>query len=170
MCIFNPVCGDALVVEHNGDLYSYDHYVYPRNRLGNVLDTPLQAMVESKQQRAFGEAKASTLPPVCLSCQYLRACNGECPKHRFTRAPDGSPGLNYLCPAYKQFFAHVDPYMSFMANELASERPPANVMAWARRRDVLGAGQRRVGRNDPCPCGSGRKYKRCCGAGIAQQT
>ena len=164
LCVFSPTCGDALAMEHNGDVYSCDHYVYPRNRLGNVLENSLGAMVQSPQQRAFGDAKYDTLPAYCRSCDYLRACYGECPKHRFIKTPDGEPGLNYLCAAYKKFYSHVDPYMAFMAGELAQQRPPENVMVWARERDLASSGKRDVGRNDPCPCGSGRKYKKCCGA------
>ena len=164
LCVFAPTCGDALVIEHNGDLYSCDHYVYSRYRLGNVLTDSLEAMVDSPQQRSFGEAKQTALPRYCLECDYLFACNGECPKHRFVNTPDGEPGLNYLCPAYKRFFSHVDPYMRFMAGELANRRAPANVMRWARERDAQGPGKPQIGRNDPCPCGSGRKYKKCCGA------
>ena len=163
LCVFSPTCGDAMAMEHNGDVYSCDHYVYPRNRLGNVLEASLVDMVESAQQRAFGEEKFTALPAYCRSCDYLQACYGECPKHRFIRTPDGEPGLNYLCAGYKKFFAHIDPYMSFMAAELANERPPANVMAWARLRDSRSE-PTKIGRNEPCACGSGRKYKRCCGA------
>lgn len=163
LCVFSPTCGDALAMEHNGDVYSCDHYVYPRNRLGNVLESSLTSMVESRQQRAFGGAKYDSLPAYCRNCDYLRACYGECPKHRFIKTPDGEPGLNYLCAAYKKFFSHVDPYMAFMARELANQRPPANVMEWVRERDGASSGRRDVGRNDPCPCGSGRKYKKCCG-------
>jgi uncharacterized protein len=164
LCVFSPTCGDALAMEHNGDVYSCDHYVYPRNRLGNILESSLTSMVESRQQRAFGNAKYDSLPAYCRNCDYLRACYGECPKHRFIKTPDGEPGLNYLCAAYKKFFSHVDPYMTFMAAELANQRPPANAMAWARERDAaLASGRQDVGRNDPCPCGSGRKYKKCCG-------
>jgi uncharacterized protein len=163
LCIFSETCGDALVIEHNGDVYSCDHYVYPRNRLGNLLVMPLTAIVNSPQQRIFGEAKASTLTAYCLECRYLRACNGVCPKHRFAKTPSGEAGLNYLCPAYKKFFSHVDPYLAFMAGELAQERPPANVMKWARERDAAASHGNKVGPNDACPCGSARKYKRCCG-------
>ncbi|MCC7174603.1 MAG: anaerobic sulfatase-maturation protein [Bryobacterales bacterium] len=167
LCVFAPACGDAMVIEHNGDLYSCDHYVYSRYRLGNILEDSLAAMACSPQQRSFGEAKQTALPAYCRECEFLYACNGECPKHRFERTPDGEPGLNYLCPAYKRFFSHVEPYMTFMAGELANRRAPANVMQWARERDVQGPGKRQIGRNDPCPCGSGRKYKKCCGSAAA---
>jgi len=163
LCVFSPTCGHALAMEHNGDLYSCDHYVYPRNRLGNVLEQSMTEMVESPQQRAFGDAKYNTLPAYCRNCDYLRACYGECPKHRFIRTPDGEPGLNYLCAAYKKFYAHADPYLTYMASELGRQRSPANVMSWARERDLAAGGSRAIGRNDPCPCGSHRKYKKCCG-------
>ena len=166
LCVFRPTCGDALALEHNGDLYSCDHFVYPNHRLGNLLETPLETMVQSPQQRGFGESKLSTLPGYCRSCRYVESCYGECPKHRFIKTPDGEPGLNYLCAAYKQFFAHVEPYMEFMARELAFGRPPANVMHWTHERDALAAAPRRIGRNDPCSCGSGRKYKKCCGSSV----
>jgi uncharacterized protein len=162
LCIFRRTCGGALAIEHCGDVYSCDHFVYPKNRLGNIMESPLGTLVESEQQRQFGEAKASTLPQYCLNCDVRFACNGECPKHRFLKTPDGEPGLNYLCAGYKLFFHHVDPYMRFMASELRSERAPANVMRWAAAEDARAA-MSNAKRNDPCPCGSGRKFKHCCG-------
>jgi uncharacterized protein len=162
LCVFRRTCGEAMAIEHNGDLYSCDHYVYPENKLGNVIENPLLSLVSSSQQLKFGLDKWDTLPKYCLECEVRFACNGECPKHRFIRTPDGEEGLNYLCAGYKLFFKHIDPYMKFMALELSAERPPANVMEWVRLRDRQAA-RGRPGRNDPCPCGSGRKYKRCCG-------
>jgi uncharacterized protein len=162
LCIFRRQCGSALAIEHSGDLYSCDHYVYPQNRLGNIMESPLVALVDSVQQHRFGEAKESTLPRYCRDCEVRFACNGECPKHRFSVTPDGEPGLNYLCAAYKMFFKHIDPYMRFMASELAAERAPANVMRWIAMQDAQAALQK-AGRNDPCPCGSGMKFKHCCG-------
>jgi len=161
LCIFKRQCGQALALEHGGDLYSCDHFVYPQNRLGNIMDAPLAALVESEQQRSFGEAKESTLPKYCLECDVRFACNGECPKHRFLKTPDGEAGLNYLCAGYKMFFHHVDPYMRFMARELAAQRAPANVMRWTATQDAQQA-MAQAGRNDPCPCGSGKKFKHCC--------
>ncbi len=163
LCIFRETCGEAMAIEHNGDLYSCDHYVYPENKLGNILARPLESLVNSPQQRQFGLHKRNALPRYCRQCDVRFACNGECPKHRFIRTPDGEEGLNYLCAGYKLFFKHIDPYMRFMAEELRQNRAPANVIAWTRMRD-LAAGKRRAGRNDPCPCGSGKKYKKCCGA------
>ena len=161
LCIFRKKCGAALAIEHCGDVYSCDHFVYPENRLGNIMDSPLGALAGSVQQQHFGEAKESTLPKYCRECDVRFACNGECPKHRFLTTPDGEPGLNYLCAGYKMFFHHIDPYMRFMASELVARRAPANVMRWVAAQEVeekLG----KAGRNDPCPCGSGKKFKQCC--------
>jgi uncharacterized protein len=163
LCIFRETCGSAMAIEHNGDLYSCDHYVYPENRLGNIMEQPLLAMVSSDQQRGFGKDKLDSLPRFCRECDVRFACNGECPKHRFIQTPDGEEGLNYLCAGYKLFFHHIDPYMKFMADELRHERPPANVMDWIRARDPRARSSGSPGRNDPCPCGSGKKYKKCCG-------
>lgn len=163
LCVFRRTCGSALALEHSGDLYSCDHFVYPENRLGNIMESPLMSLVHSDQQQSFGRAKDSTLPRYCRVCDVRFACNGECPKHRFTTTPDGDPGLNYLCAGYKMFFHYIDPYMRFMASELAAQRPPANVMRWAAAADAELARQN-VGRNDPCPCCSGKKFKQCCGS------
>jgi len=131
LCLFRETCGDALAIEHNGDVYSCDHYVYPSHRLGNVLEDPLGTLVGSRQQRQFGADKAETLPAYCRGCEVRFACNGECPKNRFARTPDGESGLNYLCAGYKQFFTHIDPYMRFMAQRLREGQPAASVMGWA---------------------------------------
>lgn len=163
LCVFQRTCGTSAVLEHNGDLYACDHFVYPENRLGNILETPLAALARSDRQMRFGRAKQEQLPRCCRECPVLFACNGECPKHRFLKTPEGEANLNYLCAGYKHFFTHVAPYMDFMAAELQAERPPASIMRWVRHRDSAPADQSRPGRNDPCPCGSGRKYKRCCG-------
>ncbi|MBN1569007.1 MAG: anaerobic sulfatase-maturation protein [Acidobacteria bacterium] len=163
LCVFQRTCGSAVVLEHNGDIYSCDHYVYPENRLGNIMEQPLASMLNSPQQTRFGQDKKDRLPRFCLDCNVRFICNGECPKHRFAITPDGEENLNYLCPGYKLFFTHSAPYMKFMASELRAQRPPANVMEWARKQDSGSAGGERPGRNDPCPCGSGKKYKKCCG-------
>ncbi len=166
LCIFARTCGKALIIEHNGDLYSCDHFVYPDYRLGNVHEESIRDMVASPLQEKFGNDKEDTLPQYCIECDYRFACNGGCPKQRFTRTPQGESGLNYLCKGYKMFFSHADPYMRFMANEVGNGRPAANVMQWVRQMDAQReAARQRVdpGRNDPCPCGSGTKYKRCCG-------
>ena len=118
LCIFAPTCGDALALEHNGDLHSCDYYVEPDYRLGNIQETPLGKMVDSESQRAFGRHKLTSLPKYCRECDVLFACYGECPRNRFITAPDGEPGLNYLCAAYKLFFRHIDSAMKLMAGLL----------------------------------------------------
>ena len=165
LCIFAETCGSALIIEHNGDLYSCDHFVYSDYRLGNVHEESIRDMVASPEQAKFGQDKKDALPQYCVECDFRFACNGGCPKHRFTKTPSGEDGLNYLCKGYKMYFAHADPYMRFMANELRQNRPATGVMEWARQKDAVKAAlhQKDPGRNDPCPCGSGKKYKRCCG-------
>jgi uncharacterized protein len=116
LCIFSPTCGDAMCLEHNGDVYSCDHYVEPGHRVGNIKETPLLELAASKQQRDFGQAKLTSLPRYCRDCEVLFACHGECPRNRFIRTPDGEPGLNYLCGGYKMFFKHADQPMKIMAN------------------------------------------------------
>ena len=165
LCIFAETCGKAMIIEHNGDLYACDHYVYPDYRLGSVRDHSIREMATGPVQERFGLDKREALPKYCLGCEYRFACNGGCPKHRFARTPDGEPGLNHLCHGYKIYFAHVDPSMRFMAGELQRGRPAYGVMAWAKEQEAVRAAVRgkRPGRNDPCPCGSGKKYKHCCG-------
>ncbi len=128
LCVFAEKCGAALAVEHNGDLYSCDHYVYPKYRLGNLMNQSLGEMVQSPQQLKFGSDKSDLLPQYCRRCEVRFACNGECPKHRFIKTPEGEEGLNYLCPAYKKFFNHIDPYMKVMGQLLRSGRGAAEVM------------------------------------------
>lgn len=151
LCIFRKTCGDAVALEHNGDLYSCDHFVEPVHFLGNIATTSMVDLVTSPQQVAFGKAKEDTLPAYCRSCEVRFACNGECPRNRFTLAPDGEYGLNYLCAGYKSFFTHIDGPMRLMAQLLQSGRYADEV------RDLFAS----AGRNDPCPCGSGRKAKAC---------
>ena len=128
LCVFRKTCGSALAMEHTGDLYSCDHFVYAENKLGNIMESDLERMVDSQQQEKFGLDKLTSLPGMCRECDVRFACNGECPKHRFVKTPDGEPGLNYLCAGYKHFFHHIDPCMQFMAAELREGRPPANIM------------------------------------------
>ncbi len=128
VCMFAETCGRALALEHNGDLYACDHYVYPEYRLGNIAEDSIPAMADSPAMRAFGEAKRSGLPRQCRECEYRFACNGDCPKHRFARASDGEYGLSYLCPAYKRFFKHSAPAMRRMAELYRAGQPPAAVM------------------------------------------
>jgi uncharacterized protein len=128
LCIFQKTCGTALAVEHNGDVYSCDHFVTSAYRLGNIMDRELPVLVGSDDQRAFGAAKRMTLPRYCRSCEVRFACNGGCPKNRFIETPDGESGLNYLCAGYKRFFTHVRPAMEWMARALEEQRPPAGIM------------------------------------------
>lgn len=128
VCSLCETCGSGLTVEHNGDVYSCDHFVFPEFKLGNLYEKTLVEMMYSDRQQAFGEDKQRKLPKQCQECEFLFACNGECPKNRFSVTEDGEPGLNYLCKGYHRFFAHVAPYMDFMKRELLAERPPANVM------------------------------------------
>jgi uncharacterized protein len=160
LCIFRPTCGDFPVVEHNGDFYSCDHFVTPEHRLGNIRETPLLQLLESPVQQAFGRAKQEALPACCQQCDVRSMCNGGCPKDRIIRTPDGGPGLNYLCAGYRRFFTHCRPYTVQMASLQWGGHPPAQPM---QQLGVTAAKTiPKVGRNDPCPCGSGRKYKRCC--------
>ena len=131
LCVFKRACGRAVALEHNGDVYSCDHFVNPENKLGNIMEHPLSALVASSRQTQFGRDKYDRLPRYCRQCDVRFACNGECPKNRFVRTPDGEAGLNYLCAGYKMFFRHIDPYMRFMANELCEGRVAANVINWA---------------------------------------
>jgi len=165
LCVFEKTCGAALAMEHNGDVYSCDHYVEPDYLLGNLQELPLLDMVASEQQRAFGQAKQDGLPKYCHACEVKFVCNGGCPKDRILKTPDGEGGLNYLCKGYRAFFTHVGPYMQFMANELSHGRPPANITrALAEQDAARRQAASKAPRNAPCPCGSGRKVKHCCGS------
>ncbi len=163
LCLFRETCGEALAIEHNGDIYSCDHYVYPKYMLGNILKKPLFEIVNAAKQYQFGESKKESLPDYCVQCKVRFACNGGCPKHRFSQTPDGNRGLNYLCKGYKYFFQHIDVYMKFMSEELKHERAPANVMNWILNKGNTAAHQNKISRNELCYCGSGKKYKNCCG-------
>ena len=163
LCVFEETCGAALAIEHNGAVYSCDHYVEPNYFVGNIVDIPLSEIVISEPQRRFGEAKRDTLPQYCRDCEVRFVCNGGCPKNRIISTPAGEPGLNYLCAGYRAFFNHIDEPMRYMAAQLRQQRPPATVIAYMRDKDETLANAYQVaGRNDPCPCGSGQKYKRCC--------
>ena len=157
MCVFNETCGTGLAIEHNGDLYSCDHFVEPNYLLGNIQEKHLIELVASPQQLRFGQDKRDTLPGYCLACDVRFACHGECPKNRFTLTPEGEDGLNYLCAGFKAFFHHVDFPMKLMAGLLRRDHEAREVMA------VLERAFAGVQRNDPCPCGSGRKFKQCHG-------
>jgi len=128
VCKFMPQCGSAPVVEHNGEVYSCDHYVYPRSRLGNIATDDLREMMASPAQRNFGQAKMTTLPKYCRNCPVLASCWGGCPKHRFMQTPDGQDGLNYLCAGYRKFFLRAAPHFQAMAALLKAGRPAAEIM------------------------------------------
>lgn len=128
LCTMARHCGHAAVMEHNGDVYSCDHFVFPEYLLGNIHDKTLVEMLYGEQQQRFSELKHNALPRQCRQCRYAFACNGECPRNRFVRSRDGEAGLNYLCRGYYKFFSHVAPYMDFMSDELRAQRAPANVM------------------------------------------
>ncbi|MCM2465433.1 anaerobic sulfatase maturase [Methanoculleus oceani] len=164
VCIFGPTCGIGVALEHNGDLYSCDHFVEPDHFLGNILTTPLIDLVNSEKQQVFGMAKRDTLPRYCRECDFLAICNGECPKNRFIETPGGESGLNYLCEGYRKFFSHADRPMRMMADLLRQGRSADEVMPMlAAEEKRTGKMPAKVGRNEPCPCGSGLKYKKCCG-------
>lgn len=160
LCIFAKTCGDALVIEHNGDLYSCDHFVRPEHRLGNIRELPLAQLANSAAQVAFGTNKCDSLPGQCQRCEVRFACNGECPKNRFLTTVDGEPGLNYLCAAYLRFYRHARPAMDTMTALLAAGYAPREIMGRMRDADLARA-LRSARPNDPCPCGSDRKFKRC---------
>ncbi|MFJ2690502.1 anaerobic sulfatase maturase [Pseudomonas sp. NPDC087336] len=128
VCLFSPRCGKAAIVEHDGSVYSCDHFVYPEYRLGNLQEDAPAALLASPAQQAFGAAKETTLPTLCRQCDYRFACHGECPKNRFMTAPNGEPGLNYLCPAYKKYFRHLTPYMNAMAQLISHGQPASLIM------------------------------------------
>ncbi len=164
LCVFEPTCGLGLAMEHNGDLYACDHYVEPRYKLGNIMETPLIDLVASETQYNFGRAKLETLPQQCLDCEVRFVCNGGCPKNRILATESGQTHLNHLCPGYKAFFKHINRPMQMMVHELQQRRAPANVMMQLAKEDLeLEEKFAVAGRNDPCPCGSGKKFKHCHG-------
>lgn len=159
LCIFRETCGDVPVIEHNGDFFSCDHFVNTEHRLGNIRETPLVDLLECPAQRAFGQAKLDTLPRYCQACEVRNMCHGGCPKDRILRTPDGEGGLNYLCAGYKRFFTHCRPFVAQLS-ALWRRQSLEGQMMMAHAKAAQASP--RAGRNDPCPCGSGRKYKKCC--------
>lgn len=160
LCISRQTCGDAVVVEHNGDFYACDHFVDPEHRLGNIRETRLVELLESPALREFGRRKRDALPAYCRECDVLDLCNGGCPKDRIARTPAGEEGLNHLCAGLRRFFTYSRPYLQRMAAFQRSEEPTEKFMQQVRSEDTEAS--RQAGRNDLCPCGSGKKYKRCC--------
>ena len=161
MCVHTETCGLQLALEHNGDLYPCDHFVEPGFLLGNIEKEPLLGLVCSPQQQKFGRDKLDTLTQYCLDCDVRFACHGGCPKDRFATSPSGEPGQHHLCPSYKTFFHHVSRPMGLMTELLRANRAPSELM------EAIAAEDAKRGRNDPCPCGSGTKWKRCHGAPVA---
>jgi len=158
MCVHARTCGTALALEHNGDLYSCDHYVEPDYLLGNIGGGKrILELVNSPAQQAFGNAKLDTLPQYCLDCDVRFACNGGCPKDRFAVTPDGEPGLHYLCAGYKSFFHHVDAPMRFMAGRLRAGHDATALRDWYTKDDATREP------DSACPCGSSREWKHCHG-------
>ena len=128
ICAYSKECGHAGVMEHNGDVYSCDHFVFPEYKLGNIREQSLIDMLYGEKQQAFSRLKHTSLPRQCKECDMEFACHGECPKNRFEKDKYGEQGLNYLCQGYYQYYTHVAPYMDFMKRELLAQRPPANIM------------------------------------------
>lgn len=159
LCIFRKTCGDIPVIEHNGDFYSCDHFVNEEHRLGNIRESTLVDLLESPAQRTFGQAKWENLPRYCRKCEVLGFCHGGCPKDRILRTPDSREGLNYLCAGFKRFFIHSRPFVDQVSalwrrQNVGENKPSPEVKRLPKTV--------KVGRNDPCPCGSGLKYKKCC--------
>jgi uncharacterized protein len=158
LCVHARTCGDAVALEHNGDLYSCDHYVEPDYRLGSITEgRTLLQLVDSPEQRAFGQAKLDTLPAYCRSCDVRFACNGGCPKDRFVQTPDGEPGLHYLCEGYQLFFRHVDTPMRVMADLLRRGQDATGLRDWYARADA------RRDPAGPCSCGRSQRFSECHG-------
>ena len=161
LCVFSENCGYAFALESNGDLYNCDHYVYPEHMLGNIHQKSIKEMNNSEQAITFGRAKRETLTADCRKCDYRFVCHGGCPKHRFAVSPSGHPGHNYLCAGYEHFFRHITRNMNIMKDLVTNGYPPQAIMRVLAQEKTVNVGS--VNRNDPCPCGSGKKYKKCCG-------
>ncbi len=160
LCWMAPTCGRVLVVEHDGAVYACDHFVTPEHRIGDLEDSHLGTLVDSPVQRQFGAAKHDRLPAQCLSCPWLAACNGGCPKDRFVLTADGEPGLNYLCDGLRAFFVHAERPLRHFVERGRNGIGAETIMAELRAESLVR--WRGIGRNDPCLCGSGLKAKRCC--------
>jgi uncharacterized protein len=157
LCIHAPTCGYGPALEHNGDLYSCDHFVEPKHLLGNIHKTHMLTMVASPEQRKFGQDKRDSLTRQCQDCKVRNWCNGGCPKDRFVLSKDGEPGQNYLCAGLEKFFMHTGPTFNVMAQLYKQGHPPAEVMT-----SIAALDARRDGYK-PCPCGSGKKFRFCHG-------
>ncbi len=167
LCILSPTCGEGVALEHNGDLFSCDHYVDPDYKLGNITESSMSELVSSDKQRSFGLAKRDALPGYCKECEFVFACHGECPKNRVLITPDGEEGLNWLCRGLKDFFEHTEKPMKIMAGLLRKGQYADGIMKIPA--DEESVNFTKAGRNDPCPCGEKDsdgnpvKYKKCHG-------
>lgn len=160
LCVMAPTCGRVLVVEHDGAVYSCDHFVTPEHRIGDLHSDQLGTLVDSPVQVRFGTDKRDGLPEQCRSCPWLTVCNGGCPKDRFALSEDGEPGLNYLCDGFRRLFAHAEQPARDITERVRRGVGAGVIMAELRAESRLR--WRGIGRNDPCLCGSGRKAKQCC--------
>ncbi len=160
ICVYARECGSGLVLEHNGDIYACDHYVYPDFLRGNIHDVDPGTLAARDDQQSFGRAKHETLASRCETCSHLHLCWGDCPKHRFQIDAGEPGGYSYLCDGYRAFFEHTDAAMNQMLDLLRRGRPPSEIC------QQRGAKRPTPDQKAPCPCGSGRKYKRCCGAAL----
>jgi uncharacterized protein len=158
LCIHAPTCGFGPALEHNGDVYSCDHFVEPDYLLGNIHKTHMLKLISSATQREFGDNKRDTLTRQCQECDVRVLCNGGCPKDRFMMSKDGEQGQNYLCDGLFAFFDHVRPTMDIMASHVQRREPAARVMEWVAAQDAMRSP------NAPCPCGNGREFANCHGA------
>lgn len=161
LCVHSKTCGRAVILESDGSVYSCDHFVYPEYYLGNIMETSLLEMVNSEFQNEFSHEK-SKLTERCKKCRYVFACNGGCPKHRFTGTGDEKVKQNYLCKGYLKFYKHIEPYMVYMAEQLRKGQAPSNIMNEIKK-NQKGDYRYNVKPNDLCLCGSGKKFKKCCG-------
>jgi uncharacterized protein len=162
LCIHAPTCGNGPALEYNGDLYSCDHFVEPRFRLGNIHQTHMQELMASPPQRKFGRDKRDTLTGQCRACEVRPLCNGGCPKDRFVLSHDGEPGHNYLCPGLYLFYTHTRPAMQTMGRLLQRGRAPSDIMK------LVAEDDERRPPGSPCPCGSGAKFRLCHGSRSAR--
>lgn len=164
MCVFEKTCGYGLALEHNGDLYACDHFVEPDYLLGNIEQDSMLELISSDRQFQFGQDKFNTLPTYCLECPVLFVCNGECPKNRFIKTPDGEPGLNYLCGGYRAFFQRADEPMKIMATLMKMNRPASDVMGiLVNEKEAMEKEFQNTEPDSLCPCGSRVRFKGCHG-------
>jgi len=161
VCVWNATCGQSLALEHTGDLYSCDHYVFPEFHLGNIMEQGLIELAQSKTQHQFGLDKLEGLTRTCRECDVLYLCHGECPKHRFDTGEYGEKGHNYLCAGYKHFFTTIRPELGVLKEILELGQPAENIMEWMQEKDA-GFPNLKVSDSDPCPCGSGKSFEDCC--------